>query len=162
MNRRFLLAGLAGLFAAPALAQHAPAPAPSQPLGDLRLSPVWSRATPGGARVAGGYLTILNTGSVPDRLVGGSLEAAGRVEIHEMAVEGGVMRMRNLARGLEIAPGATVELRPGGYHVMFMDLARPLREGERVRGTLRFERAGEVAVDVEVRGIAAGAGGHRH
>ena len=156
------------LVAFPAKAQHGPAPGAhhAQPAagtraGDLVLGPTWTRATPGGARVAGGYVTIRNTGALPDRLIGGSLEAAGRVEIHEMAMVEGVMRMRDLANGLAIAPGATVELRPGGYHVMFLDLWRPLRQGETVRGTLVFERAGTVPVEFRVDAIGAG-GAHRH
>jgi periplasmic copper chaperone A len=159
------------LAASPALAQHGhghgtPAapraqPAAEQRVGDLVLGRTWTRATPGGARVAGGYLTIRNTGATPDRLIGGSLEAAGRVEIHEMAMVEGVMRMRDLANGLPIAPGSTVELRPGGFHVMFMDLSRPLRQGETLRGTLVFERAGTVPVEFRVDAMGAGAA-HRH
>jgi len=160
MNRRTLLLSAAALIGAaqPARAQEIAA-------GDLTLVRPWTRATPGAARVGGGYLTIRNRGAAPDRLIGGTFEAAGRVEIHEMAVVDGVMRMRTLARGLEIPAGGTVELRPGGYHVMFLDLARPLRQGERLTGTLVFERAGSVPVTFTVEAIGAtpqGQGGHRH
>lgn len=140
--------------------QHATTEA-EQRAGDLVLTRTWTRATPGGARVAGGYLSVRNTGTTPDRLIGGTFEAAGRVEIHEMAMEAGIMRMRSLERGLEIAPGATVELRPGGFHIMFIDLTRPLRQGETVQGTLVFERAGTVNVRFRVDAMGAG-GGHRH
>lgn len=126
-------------------------------VGDLVISAPWSRATPGGAKVAGGYLTITNTGSAPDRLVGGSFEQASRFEVHEMSMKDGVMTMRPVSGGLQIAPGQTVALAPGGYHLMFMDLKQPLKEGEKVKGTLTFEKAGSVAVTFDVRGIGAGA-----
>lgn len=130
--------------------------------GDLTLVHPWTRATPGGARVAGGYLVIRNAGTTPDRLLSGTMEAAGRVEIHEMAVTDGVMRMRSLPQGLAVPPGGAVELRPGSYHVMFLDLARPLRQGESLRGTLVFERAGTVEVTYKVEAIGATAGEHNH
>src|SRR5262252_10268035 len=81
----------------------------------------WIRATPGGAKVAGGYMTITNTGSEPDRLIGGVLPQAGRFEMHEMKMNGNVMQMREVREGLEIKPGQKVELNPGGYHVMFTE-----------------------------------------
>lgn len=131
--------------------------------GDLTIVHAWSRATPGGARVAGGYMTIRNRGSEPDALIGGTLDAAGRVEIHEMAVVDGVMRMRDLPNGLVIPAQGQVELRPGSYHVMFMDLTRPLREGERINGTVRFRRQGDVRVVYEIGPVGAGAhGAPRH
>jgi periplasmic copper chaperone A len=92
-------------------------------LGSLEIKHPWARATPKGAAVAGGYVTIVNTGKEADRLIGGSSPVAGRFEIHEMAVRDGMMRMRALPRGLEIMPGATVELKPGSYHLMFMNLS---------------------------------------
>jgi hypothetical protein len=108
-------------------------------------------------------MSITNTGTAPDRLIGGSLALAGRFEVHEMAVNNGVMTMRELASGLEIAPGARVELKPGGLHVMFMDLKAQLREGQPVRGTLVFEKAGTVEVNFAVAPIGARApGGHAH
>ncbi|MDI4665848.1 DUF1775 domain-containing protein [Xanthobacter autotrophicus] len=137
--------------------------------GDLVIDAPWSRATPGGAKVAGGFLRITNTGTTPDRLLGGTFSRSGSVQVHEMAVNNGVMTMRELADGLEIAPGQTVELAPGGYHLMFMDLREPLKEGETVTGTLRFKTAGTVDVSFVVRGIGAkagapapAAGGHQH
>lgn len=143
------------------------AAAASFKVGALVIDAPWTRATPGGAKVGGGYLRITNTGTTPDKLVGGSLTEAGRFEVHEMAVKDGVMTMRPLTAGLEIAPGQTVELKPGGYHVMFMDLKAPLTEGQSVKGTLVFEKAGTVDVTYEVRGIGAGAGSsapmeHKH
>ena len=131
-------------------------------LGSLKIDHPWTRATPGGAKVAGGYLTIQNNGSTPDRLVGGASDIAGRIEIHEMAVRDGIMTMRPLDAGLEIKPGDKAELKPGGYHIMFMELKRPLKEGERVKGTLQFEKAGKVAVEFAVQGVGARDTGHKH
>jgi copper(I)-binding protein len=113
--------------------------------------------------VASGYLRIRNTGSTPDRLTGGTLAPAGGVEIHEMSVDRGVMRMRELKGGLEIKPGATVELQPSTIHLMFTDLKRPLAKGEHVKGTLVFEKAGAVEIEYAVAAIGASrpqAGGH--
>lgn len=146
---------------APALklaAASGPAAASSVKVGDLTLTAPWTRATPGGAKVAGGYVTITNTGASADRLISGTFTQAGRVEIHEMAMKDGVMVMRPLADGLEIPAGGTVTLAPGGFHIMFMDLKQPLKEGETVSGTLTFQKAGTVNVTFDVRGIGAGAG----
>jgi hypothetical protein len=147
--------GLGALGAGPALAQDIRA-------GELKITTPWARATPGGARVAGGFLEIENTGKEPDALIGGTLAVADEVEIHEMAMEGNVMRMRRLGDGLEIKPGAKVVLKPGGYHVMFMGLKKPLVAGETVKGTLEFKRAGvvEVAFKVAPIGAAGPGGGH--
>ncbi len=131
-------------------------------LGALKIHHPWMRATPGGAKVAGGFMTITNTGTSPDRLVGGTLIGAGAVEIHEMRMEGDIMRMRMLDKGLVITPGQTVELRPGSYHVMFMNLTGGFKEGERIKGTLIFETAGTIEVDFKVEAIGKGAGGHKH
>lgn len=131
--------------------------------GSLTISQPWSRATPGGARVAGGFMTITNAGTAPDRLIGGSAEIAGIFEVHEMAMEGGVMKMRALEKGLEIKPGESVELKPGGYHVMLIDLRQPLKQGEKIKGHLVFEKAGRVEVEYIVGAIGArDAGGHGH
>jgi copper(I)-binding protein len=141
----------------------APAASSSVRIGSLLIEAPWTRATPAGAKVAGGYMSITNTGTAPDRLIGGSLALAGRFEVHEMAVNEGVMTMRQLAAGLEIAPGAKVELKPGGLHVMFMDLKAQLREGQPVRGTLVFEKAGTVEVAFTVAPIGARApAAHMH
>ena len=131
-------------------------------VGDLLISTPWTRATPKGARVAGGFMRITNTGVVSDRLVGGTFVGAQSVEVHEMAMDGGVMKMRELAKGLEIKPGETIELKPGSYHVMFMGLAGPVPEGTRVAGTLRFERAGTVEVGYHVTAMGAKQGSMDH
>ncbi|WP_406600746.1 copper chaperone PCu(A)C [Microvirga rosea] len=130
-----------------------PSPSATVKIGDLTIEQPWSRATPGGAKVGGGYLRITNTGKEPDRLVGGSFPLAERVEIHEMSMVDNVMRMKPVDGGLDIAPGASVELKPGGYHLMFMDLKEPLKDGQSLKGTLVFEKAGTVEVTYTVRGM---------
>ena len=139
---------VAGLYTAPARAEEVKA-------GDLVISQAWSRATPGGAKIAGGYLTIENKGTSPDRLVGGSAEIAGKFEVHEMAMNNGVMTMRPLDKGVAIEPGKTVKLAPGGYHLMSMDLKGPFKQGDKVPVTLEFEKAGKVALSLDVQGVGA-------
>lgn len=129
-------------------------------LGPLHIAQPWARATPKGASVAGGYMKITNKGAVPDRLIAGSAGFAGRFEIHEMTMEQGVMKMRPLAAGLEIKPGQTVELKPGSFHVMFMGLKEPLEKGQRVKGTLVFEKAGKIDIEYEVEAIGTTSSGH--
>ncbi|MCL8483543.1 MULTISPECIES: copper chaperone PCu(A)C [Bradyrhizobium] len=128
--------------------------------GDLVITQPWSRATPGGAKTGAGYLTIENKGSAPDRLVAVSGDVAGRIEVHEMAVNNGVMTMRPLEKGLVIEPGKTVALAPGGYHLMLMELKSPLKQGDKLPVTLEFEKAGKVAVTLVVQAVGAkGPGG---
>jgi periplasmic copper chaperone A len=127
--------------------------------GPLKISAAWARATPKGASVGGGYLNITNTGTTPDRLTGGSTDVANRFELHEMSVDNGVMKMRPLAQGLEIKPGQTVELKPSGYHIMFVGLKQQLERGQHVKATLMFETAGKVDVDFAVEGVGAQTGG---
>lgn len=146
------VAVLSALFAVPVRAEDVKA-------GDLVISQAWSRATPNGAKIAGGYLTIENKGSAADRLIGGSAEIAGRFEVHEMAMNNGVMTMRPLDKGLPIEPGKTVKLAPGGYHLMIMDLKAPLKQGDKVPVTLEFEKAGKVNLSLDVQGVGAQAPG---
>jgi copper(I)-binding protein len=127
--------------------------------GDIVIEKPWARATPKGAEVGGGYLTIENKGATPDRLTGGSADFA-TVEIHEMKSENGVMEMREVTGGLSIPAHGSVGLAPGGYHIMFTHLAHPLAKGDTVKATLAFEHAGPVEVEFKVLGVgAAGAGG---
>jgi len=123
--------------------------------GDLVLDNAWSRATPGGAKVGGGYLTVDNKGSTTDKLLGGSSPAAAKVEVHEMAMNNGVMTMRPLKDGLPIPAGKSVALAPGGYHLMLMELKAPLKKGDKIPVTLKFEKAGDVNVTLDVRDIGA-------
>ena len=128
--------------------------------GSLVVDHPWSRATPKGAPVAGGYMKITNNGTAPDRLTGGTTDAAKRFEVHQMSMDGGVMKMRELTNGLEIPPGATVELKPGSYHIMMLNLAKPFVKGERVKASLTFEKAGKV--DIEFAIDAVGGSEHKH
>jgi copper(I)-binding protein len=129
--------------------------------GALTIDQPWSRATPKGAPVAGGYLRVTNSGATPDRLVGASFALAGKGEVHEMSMDSGVMRMKQVP-GIEIPPGASVELKPGGYHLMFLNLKDQVAEGARIKGTLVFEKAGTVDVDFQVRAMNAGSSEHQH
>jgi periplasmic copper chaperone A len=122
--------------------------------GDIVVSNPWSRATPKGAKVGAGYMVIENRGAIPDRLVGGSVKAAAGFEIHDTVVEDGVMRMRQLA-ALELPPGESVEVKPGGRHIMFVDLDYPLTAGQKTKGELRFERAGRLEIEFDVIGMGA-------
>jgi len=115
----------------------------------IEVENAWSRATAPGAKVAAGYLVLRNKGATPDRLVGATTPAARKVETHVTVRDGDVMRMREVP-GYEIPAGASFELKPGGPHLMFMDVTRPFKEGESVPVTLRFERAGEVKAELRV------------
>jgi periplasmic copper chaperone A len=134
-------------------------------VGSIAVGNPWTRATPKGATVAGGYMTISNKGSAPDRLLGGSAAVAGRFEVHSMVMEQGVAKMRPVQGGLEIKPGETVELKPGSLHVMLMGLKQPLEKGQKVKGTLEFEKAGKVEIEYAVEAVGAtspASGGHQH
>ena len=151
MIRFSALALMLALAAAPALAQEFKA-------GDITIDKAWARATPKGADVGAGYLVVHNNGGTPDRLTGGSADFA-TVEIHEMKTQDGVMTMRQVADGLSIPAHGAVRLAPGGYHMMFTHLAKPLTKGEKVTATLTFEHAGPVAVEFPVEAVGASGGG---
>ena len=123
--------------------------------GDIKISAPWVRATPKGATVGGGYMTVTNTGKTPDRLIGGDSAAANRLQIHEMSMDKGIMKMRPVAGGIEIQPGATVKFEPSGYHLMFIGLKEPFVRGEHVMATLQFEKAGKIDVSFPVKSLAA-------
>ncbi|MDE2361281.1 MAG: copper chaperone PCu(A)C [Hyphomicrobiales bacterium] len=125
---------------------------------DITVDHPWSRATPAGAQVGAGYVTIKNTGGAPDKLLSVASDVAGKTEIHEMSMDNGVMKMRPVA-GVEIPAGKSVELKPGGYHIMFQQLKQPLKVGETIKGSLTFERAGQVPVEFKVEAMGAGSGG---
>ena len=103
-----------------------------------------------------------NTGATADRLLSASSPAAEAVQVHEMKMEGNVMRMREIAGGLEIPPGATVTLAPGGLHIMMMGLKAPFKQGDKVPVTLVFEKAGKIDVELAVVAMGASPGGHEH
>src|SRR5262249_11236752 len=126
--------------------------------GPIKIEAPWIRATPAGAEVAGGYMKIVNTGKETDRLVSGSTGIAGQVEDHEMKVDGSGIKMRALPTGPQLKPGQSVELKPGSYPLMLVGLKQPPKEGDKVKGTLVFEKAGTVEVEYAVRGMGAGTG----
>jgi hypothetical protein len=143
----FALAALAG-----ALVVGPPAAAAGGfDVGPLHIGDPWIRTTPNAAPTAAGYLTVTNHGRASDRLLGGATPLAGSIEPHTMSMSGGVMRMRLAEGGLEIRPGATLTLAPGGDHLMLIGPRRPFRAGEHVPATLRFARAGQVKVEFAVR-----------
>ncbi len=123
-------------------------------IGALTVSGGFVRAMLPGQPVGGGYLTIRNGGAVDDMLLSVSSPSSGAVELHEMAMQGEVMRMRRLDKGLAIAAGQTVSLAPGGMHMMFLKVKTPFRQGDKVVVSLRFEKAGSVDVILPV--LAAG------
>jgi copper(I)-binding protein len=126
----------------------------------VEVENAWSRATPPGAKVAAGYLTIRNKSASPDRLVGASTAIAARVETHVVEKQGEVMRMREV-KGYDVPAKGSFELKPGGAHLMLVDIKRPLKAGEKISMVLRFEKAGEVRTDLEVRALGA-TGTHSH
>ena len=131
-------------------------------LKSLYIDHPFARATPAAARVAGAYLTVENKGTAPDRLIAASSPVAGVTEIHEMTMDGGVMKMRAIP-GIEIKAGAKVELKPGGYHVMLIELKQPLKNGDRFPLTLTFKKAGKIDVSVWVEDMASRGGSeHKH
>jgi copper(I)-binding protein len=139
---------LAFLLAVPALAHQ-------YKLGSLEIDSPWARATPPSAPAGGGFLKITNTGTAPDRLVSASSPAAEMVQVHEMKMDGSVMRMREVEKGLEIPAGGTVTLAPGGFHLMMMGLKGPLKQGTNVPVTLVFEKAGKIEIELSVAGLGA-------
>jgi copper(I)-binding protein len=126
-------------------------------VGAITIETPWSRATPGGAKVAAGYLTIKNDAATPDRLVSVSADIAGSAGIHQMSMADGMMKMRELTDGLPIPAQGSVALAPASYHLMFLDLKKPLKEGETFPTTLTFEKAGTVSVTFAVKGTGAAA-----
>jgi hypothetical protein len=119
--------------------------------GDISIGHPWSRFTPTATPVAGAYLTVTNSGSQPDRLTGGSTPIADRIEVHQMTMDDGIARMRPLPDGVEIAAGASVELAPGGIHLMLIKPNQQLIEGSSFKATLEFARAGTVEIEFVVQ-----------
>lgn len=152
---RFALAAVLAMLSLPGAAHD-------YKLGALEIGHPWTRATPPTAQAGGGFVTLTNKGTTPDRLIAVRSKASGKVEIHEMRMDGNVMRMRELEKGIEIPPGATVELKPGGFHLMFMGLASPFTKDSKVPVTLVFEKAGSIDVDLVVEAMGAGAPTHKH
>jgi len=153
-QRRLFLAAL------PALLFGLPAAAHDYKIGALEIEHPWTRATPPTAKTGGGFLTITNKGTTPDRLIAARSPVSLKVEVHEMKMDGSVMRMREVDGGIEIPPGATVTLKPGGYHIMFMELKAPLAQGGKVPVTLVFEKAGSIDVELKIEALGAASSKH--
>jgi periplasmic copper chaperone A len=151
MIKRVLLLASLALFAVPQ------AQAQSTTLANIKIEHPWARPTPKGAKTGAVYLSLENTGSEADSLVSASSPAAGKTQVHKTSNEGGVMKMRP-AEGVELAPGTTVEFKPGGYHIMLLDLKRQLAEGQTVPLTLTFAKAGTIQIDARVEKAGDGSG----
>lgn len=120
-------------------------------LGALKITGGYAFATLPNSPVAGGFLTVTNTGDTDDTLIAAASDIAGMVQIHEMSMDGDIMKMRELEDGLPIPAGGTVQLMPGGFHVMFMKLKGPLVDGEEVTLTLTFEKAGDIQMTFPIK-----------
>jgi periplasmic copper chaperone A len=124
-------------------------------VGAIEIHEPWARATPRSAPGGAAYVTLRNTGTTPDRLVSARSPLSGLVQVHEMKMDGNVMQMRELEKGLEIPAGATVTLAPGGYHLMMMGLKDQVDKGTTVPMTLTFEKAGSINIEFTVEGMGA-------
>jgi periplasmic copper chaperone A len=152
--------GIAGVLALTVVQLLAlPAQAKDYDIGSIHITQPWARATPKGASSAAAYMTITNNGTTPDRVSCVSSDASAECQVHSMTMDNGVMQMRPVEGGLEIKPGETVTLKPGGFHVMLESLKHPLEQGNLVKVTLKFEHAGTVDVDYPIAAIGAAAPG---
>ena len=149
-----LFAGLALSMACLAAAAH------EFKLGPINIGHPYARATASGQTTGGGFLKLEN-GGADDKLLSASADVAKSVELHIMAMEGDVMRMRQVD-GIALPAGKTVELKPGGLHIMFVGLKAPLKAGDTFPLKLKFEKAGEVEVMVKVEAPGAGAAAPAH
>ncbi len=141
MRRLFLMAGFL-------VSTHAYSQTPG-----IHADQPWARATAPQQKVGGAYVTL--TSPVDDRLMGASSPAAGRAEVHEMTMDGQVMRMREQKDGIALPAGKPVALAPGGYHIMLMDMHKPLVAGQTITVQLRFQHAPPMDLDVKVAPIGA-------
>jgi periplasmic copper chaperone A len=123
-------------------------------VGAIRIVDPWARATAGMATVGAAYMTLENTGATDDRLIEATSPVAAKTELHTHIVDGDIMRMRAV-ESMELPAGETVELQPGGLHIMLIGLSAPLQMGEHFPLTLTFAEAGAITIDVEV--LQAGA-----
>jgi len=150
---RFGAFALAALLASPAALAH------DYTHGSLKIAHPWARETASMARAGGAFMSIENTGDTADKLLKAASPMAARVEVHTVIREGDVMRMREVP-ALELAPKSTTELKPGGYHIMMMELKAPLKVGDRFPLTLTFEKAGPVTIDIVVEKMSGPAPDH--
>jgi hypothetical protein len=131
-----------------------PTRAQSGAAAPITVEHAWARATPGKVTTGGAYMTLVDRGATPDRLVGVSTPVAGKAELHMSMQDGGIMKMHAVA-GVTVEPGHTTELKPGGYHVMLLELSQPLKEGDSFPMTLMFEKAGSIQVTVKIEKAGA-------
>jgi copper(I)-binding protein len=124
-------------------------------VGSITVMHPWARATPGPAKAGAGYLGLKNNGATADRLVKAESNLSKRTELHTHIMEGGVMKMTHVEEGIEVPAGKEVMFEPGGFHVMFMGLKAPFKEGEMLPVTLYFAKAGKVEVQLTVKGVGA-------
>jgi copper(I)-binding protein len=124
-------------------------------VGAIEIGNPWARATPKGAPVAGAYMTITNKGAETDRLIGATSPVAAKLEVHQMSMDKGIMSMRPVPGGLEIKPGKTIVLKPESSHLMLLGLKQPLAQGERMKATLEFAKAGKLELEYVVESIGA-------
>jgi periplasmic copper chaperone A len=157
--RTFVVSIAVAAFAATGAAAH------EYKVGALDIGHPWSRPTPKEANIAGGYLTITNKGKTADRLIGGTSPVASQIEVHEIVDVDGMAKTRPLANGIEIKPGKTVELKPGALRIVLLGLKEPLQVGQKIKGTLVFEKAGPVDIIYNVEenpGAAVSGIAHKH
>src|SRR5262249_43096109 len=158
--RKYIRGRLAAAFAMAVLPlANASAQAADYDVGSIHITQPWTRATPKGASSGAAYLTVTNSGTAPDRLTCAGTDLAAQCQIHTMSMENGLMKMRPVEGGLEIKPGETVTLKPGGDHMMFVKLKHPLQIGNAVEVTLQFDKAGAVKIEMPVVAIGAAAPG---
>jgi len=129
--------------------EFSPAQAQTTAAAPITIENAWARATPGAVTTGGAYMTLVDHGTSPDRLVAVSTPVAGKAELHVMSMDKGISTMRPVD-ALTVEPGKPVELKPGGYHVMLIDLKAPLKLGDSFPMSLTFEKAGTIQVTVKV------------
>lgn len=162
MNINFLKALTASaliVFSGYSLA-HNDMKSPEYRIGQLKIENPYARATVPGQKAAGGFMKIENKGTA-DQLIAASSPVAGEMQLHTMTMDGNVMKMREI-KVIDVPANGSVELKPGGLHLMFMDIKSPLKAGEAVPVKLKFQKAGEVEIKVPVREISAGSGHKKH
>ena len=127
----------------------------------VEIGEPWARATAPGAKVAAGYLVVRNKAPAAERLLSATSPAAVRVETHVTVKDGDIMRMREV-KGYAVPANGSLELKPGGSHLMFIDIRQPFKEGDKLPVVLKFQRAGELKVEFRVGRLGAAAAGHAH
>ncbi len=145
----FLVAGALALFGAGASQAH------EYRTGDLTIFHPWARPAAEGQNGAA-YLTIKNGGKDAETFVSAESPVAEKTELHETRDENGVMKMRAVKEGVEIKPGSSLEFKPGSYHIMLIDLKKPLEEGAMVPLKITLAKAGTIDVDVKVEKTSPG------